>query len=77
MKYVGIDLHMNQARQILERHRLICCDPAGIRGCFARLGPCRVVVEATASCEWLLRLIEPLVEQAVLAHPRKLRIMPR
>ena len=83
MKYVGIDLHkqsitvcvVDQARQILERHRLICCDPGGIRGCFERLGPCRVVVEATASYEWLLRLIEPLVEQAVLAHPRKLRII--
>jgi transposase len=32
-------------------------------------------VEATASYEWLLRLIEPVVTRVVLAHPKKLRVI--
>jgi transposase len=34
-----------------------------------------VVVEATASYEWFLMLIEPLVDRVVLAHPKKLRVI--
>jgi transposase len=38
-------------------------------------GPVRVVVEATASYEWFLKLVEPFVDAVVLAHPKKLRII--
>jgi transposase len=33
------------------------------------------VVEASASTEWLLVLLEPLADRLVLAHPKKLRII--
>ena len=46
-----------------------------IRDFFAGLGPFRAVVEATASYEWLVALIEPLAEAVLLAHPGKLRVI--
>ena len=83
MKFVGVDLHkqsitvcaVNQARKVHERKRFLCEDTECIRQYFEKCGPCRVVVEATASYEWLLRLIEPVVTRVVLAHPKKLRVI--
>ena len=34
-----------------------------------RAGPYELVVEATASYEWFVQLIEPTAERIVLAHP--------
>jgi RNA-directed DNA polymerase len=42
---------------------------------FASLGQFRAVVEATASYEWLVRILEPLAEKVLLAHPKKLRVI--
>jgi transposase len=83
MKYVGVDLHkkvivlcvVTKDRRVLSRKRLACGDPAAIRGWFAELGPCEAVVEATASFEWFVQLIEPLCCRVVLAHPKKMRII--
>src|SRR5437660_6164646 len=83
MNYVGIDLHkntivlcvMNQDLKVLTRRTLACCEPEAIREFFAGLGPFRAVVEATASYEWLVALIEPLADRVVLAHPGKLRVI--
>ena len=33
------------------------------------------VVEATASYEWFVQLIEPLAKRVILAHPKKLRVI--
>jgi transposase len=83
MNYVGVDLHkktitacvMNQERAILESRRLYCCDEQRIAEFFARLTPATVVVEATASYEWFVQLVEPHAERVVLAHPSKLRVI--
>jgi transposase len=83
VKYVGIDLHkksitvcvVNKARQILLRRRLECADTTAIRSFFAGLGPFEAVIEATASYEWLVRLIEPAARRVLLAHPKKLRVI--
>lgn len=83
MNYVGIDLHkktivacvMDQGRKVIRRRTLACCETDAIRDFFAGLGPFRAVVEATASYEWLVALIEPLAEKVVLAHPGKLRVI--
>lgn len=83
MNYVGIDLHkktivlcvMDQDRKILKRRTLACGETDAIRDFFANLAPFRAVVEATASYEWLVALIEPLAERVVLAHPGKLRVI--
>ena len=83
MLYVGIDLHkktialcvVNQERKIVDRKTLHCGQPEMIRAYFARLGPFQAVVEATASYEWLWELLEPMAQQLVLAHPKKLRII--
>jgi transposase len=83
MKYVGVDLHkktitvcvMNQARTVLESRRLYCCDEQRIAEFFACLKPAAVVVEATASYEWFVQLVEPHAERVVLAHPTKLRVI--
>jgi transposase len=83
VNYVGIDLHkktivacaMDQGRKVIRRRTLACCEVDAIRDFFAGPGPFRAVVEATASYERLVALIEPLAEKVVLAHPGKLRVI--
>jgi hypothetical protein len=83
MNSVGIDLHkqtislcvVNQGRQVVARRRFPCSEPEKIRAYLETLRPFQMVVEATASYEWLFRLLEPLAEKAVLAHPKKLRVI--
>lgn len=86
MKYVGIDLHKKTIsgcvvvkergqRKVAARKRLECCDEAGIKNWFSGLGKFEVVVEATASYEWFVKLVEPLAHRVVLAHPKKLRVI--
>jgi transposase len=81
--YIGIDLHkktislcvMSKGRKVLCEKVLRCDDEAGIVDFFGRWKPFRAVVEATASYEWLVQLIEPLAKRVILAHPKKLRVI--
>src|SRR3990172_9039392 len=83
MNFVGIDLHkklivlcvMDPMRNVLQRKRLSCSDEEAIRAFFEGVRPFQAVVEATASYERLVRLLDPLAHRVVLAHPRKLRII--
>jgi transposase len=86
VKYVGVDLHKKtisicvvtlegRKRKVLARKRLACRDMDGIYRFFQELGTFQVVVEATASYEWFVQLVEPLADRVVLAHPKKLRII--
>jgi transposase len=83
MLFAGCDLHkqtisicvMNPARQVVKRHRLLCANEDALRRCFQELGEFEAVVEATASYEWFVRLIEPMARRVVLAHPKKLRVI--
>lgn len=83
MKFVGVDLHkktlmvvvLNDKREKLVTRRLKCTEPETIRKFFEELGEFRAVVEATASYEWFVQLVEPLAEKVVLAHPGKVRII--
>ena len=86
MKYVGIDLHKKtisacvvvkeyERRQVAARKRLACKDESAIAAWFRELGPFEVVVEATSSYEWFVKLVEPLAHRVLLAHPKKLRVI--
>lgn len=83
MNFVGVDLHkktivlcvVNQARKVLHRRTFACCQVEAIVAFFRELGPFRVAVEATASYEWFVELIEPLAQKVVLANPKKLRVI--
>lgn len=83
MKYVGCDLHkqsitvcvMNHSREVIQRQRLLCAQPDAVKDFFEKLGEFQAVVEATASYEWFVRLIEPFADKVVLAHPGKLRVI--
>jgi transposase len=83
MFFVGIDLHkktitvcvVNQEGGVVMRRTLACCEPHNIVAFFQRLGKFQAVVEATSSYEWLWRLLEPMADRLVLAHPKKLRII--
>jgi transposase len=83
MNFVGIDLHkksisvcvVDQNRQVLDRERFSCSAGKGIQEFFELLYPFQAVIEATAGYEWLFRLLDPLAEEIVLAHPQKLRII--
>lgn len=83
MNYVGIDLHkqtivicvLNQDRKALHRRTFACSDTAAILDFFRGLGPFQMAVEATASYEWLVALLEPHADRVALAHPGKLRVI--
>lgn len=83
MKYVGIDLHkktivicvMSKERQVLARKKFLCVDVTGITAWFGQLGEFCFVVEATATYEWLVQILEPLAANWVLAHPGKMRVI--
>lgn len=83
MNYVGVDLHkktivlcvVNQDRKVAQRRTLACCETGAILDFFRGLGGFRAVVEATASYEWFVELVEPLADKIVLAHPGKLRVI--
>jgi transposase len=86
MHYIGVDLHkktisvcvvIEAGRQskVVGRTTLRCDMPEKIRAFFEKYQPFQVAVEATASYEWFLQLIESLAERVVLVHPKKLRII--
>ncbi len=83
MKFAGCDLHkqtiticvVDQLRRVLERRTVRCGEERSILAFFERLGEFEAVVEATASYEWFVRLIEPVAHRVLLAHPKKLRVI--
>lgn len=86
MHYVGVDLHkqtisvcvvelVGRQRRIVERKRFACRDEEQIADYFGQLAPYEAVVEATASYEWFIALIEPTAHRVALAHPGKLRVI--
>ncbi len=83
MNYIGCDLHkktitmcvVNQARVPSAGRRFSCTDTGGITTWLARFQPFQLVVEATASYEWFVQLVEPAADRVVLAHPGKLRVI--
>ena len=86
MYYVGVDLHkksislcvvelVDRARKIVERRKFHCEDEEQMAEYFANLGEYQVVVEATASYVWFVRLVEPTADRVVLAHPGHMRVI--
>lgn len=83
MKYVGVDLHkqsitivvVDAARKVLARRRFSNRQAEEIVAFLVESGEFEITVEATASYEWFVRLVEPLACRVVLAHPGKLRII--
>lgn len=83
MNFIGVDLHkktimvcvVDKDRKVICRRRLACAEMEEIRRFFAAHTHFQVVVEATASYEWFVQLVEPLADRVVLAHPKKLRII--
>ena len=82
MHYVGVDLHkhsisvcvMIQAgttREVTARRRFRCADVERIWTFFAELGQFEVVVEATASYEWFVQLVEPLAQRSATRAPQE------
>ena len=83
MKYVGVDLHKQSSTVAVvsapgekpRSRRFGHIQTAVIAEFFQSLGEFQVTVEATASYEWFVRLVEPFAQRVVLAHPGKLRII--
>jgi transposase len=86
MNFVGVDLHKHSisvcvmiqdstGRRVVDRKRFACCDEEQIVDYLISLRPFRIVIEATAAYEWFARLVEPLAERFLLAHPKKLRVI--
>jgi transposase len=83
MNFIGVDLHkkiitvcvMNEQLTVQSRKTLYCIAPDEIAEFFRQFQPFHVVVEATASYNWFVELVEPLAEKVVLANPNKLRVI--
>jgi transposase len=83
MNFIGIDLHkqtisicvVNKERKALEQRKMACADEGELRRYFAAQPAFQLTVEATASYEWFVKLVEPWADRIVLAHPKKLRII--
>ena len=83
MNFVGIDLHkktislcvVDQERKVLHRRKFFCGDTERTLAFIEEIRPFQAVVEATASYEWLVSLIEPIAQHVRLAHPKKMRII--
>lgn len=83
MRFVGVDLHkqtitvavVEASRKLLTRKRFSNLMSAEIISFLKSLGEFELTVEATASYEWFVQLVEPFASRVVLAHPGKLRII--
>ncbi len=86
MYYVGVDLHKqsisvcivelaDRKRNVIERKRFRSEQELEMAEYFAQLGEYQLVVEATASYEWFVQLVEPTADRVVLAHPGHLRVI--
>ena len=83
MNFIGVDLHkkiitvcvMSEKLSVVARKTLYCNQPDQITEFFRQFRPFKVVVEATASYQWFVELVEPLAEKVVLANPNKLRVI--
>ena len=83
MKFVGVDLHkklivicvVDQDRRVRATQKFLNVETERMTEWLKALGEFELVLEATASFEWFIRLVEPLARRVVLAHPRKLRII--
>jgi len=86
MNYIGVDLHKKvisvcvilqdgRARKVAERATFRCAEPEKIKAWFHRQTPFQVALEATASYEWFVQLVEPLASRVVLVHPKKMRVI--
>lgn len=83
MFFIGCDLHkqsialcvVDQSRCVHKRQTLFCAEEDTIRTFFESWKGADIVVEATASYEWFVRLVEPYARRVLLAHPKKLRVI--
>jgi transposase len=83
MNSIGVDLHknmittcvMNDELHVLARKTRYCVKPDEIVELCRQFQPFKVVVEATASYQWFVELVEPLAEKVVLANSKKLRVI--
>ena len=86
MLYVGVDLHkksislcvvelVDRERRVVERKRFRCDQEEAMAEYFANLDQYQLVVEATASYEWFVQLVEATADRVVLAHPGHLRVI--
>jgi transposase len=83
MLFIGVDLHkhtitmavVDASRKLISRKRFSNLQTDKMVVFLKTFGTVRLTVEATASYEWFVELVEPIVERVILAHPGKLRII--
>lgn len=81
MNSIGADLHkqtirmhvVDQDRRKVAAQTFQCSDPNRIPEWLIRFQPFQLVVEATASYEWFVQLVEPLGPMGSLAGHTNLR----
>ena len=82
-RFVGVDLHkltitivcVDGTRKVVARRRFSNLDSSAIVAFLRSHAPLELTVEATASYEWFVQLVEPYARRVVLAHPGKLRVI--
>ena len=79
-RFVGVDLHKQTItiavvggdRKLFSRRRFSNLQSDAIVAYLKAHAPLELVVEATASYEWFVQLVEPHARRVVLGHPGKL-----
>ena len=83
MNSIGVDLHqkiitvcvLDEGLRPVAQKTLYCQKPDQIVEFFRQFEHFQVVVEATASYQWFVDLVEPFADKVVLANPKKLRVI--
>lgn len=83
MRFIGVDLHkktitiavVDAQRKLISRKRFSNLMSDRMTQFLKEQGSFELTVEATASYEWFVQLVEPLAHRIVLAHPGKLRVI--
>jgi transposase len=83
MNSIGVDLHkqiitvcvVRDDLAVVARKTLFCNKPDEIVEYLEQFRPFQLVVEATASYQWFVELVDPIAEKVVLANPNKLRVI--
>lgn len=83
MYFIGMDAHkarlvicvMNGDREVVAKARISCGETETLSKLTQRYRPAKVVLEASGCVTWLIDFLRDKVEEVVLAHPNKLRVI--
>ena len=83
MYFIGVDAHlarlvvcvMNEEREVVAKARISPGEKEALSKLTRRYRPAKIALEASGCVTWLIDFLQEKVEEVVLAHPSKLRVI--